>query len=99
MARKSDQPSNQSKVIGSLLIFLLLLNDKNFLSFDFIDLASSRKRRKGNSSNHQDPQPKNAVAILNELKKNLVYELESQEGEFSFFINTQYSRRNLIVFE
>lgn len=31
---------------------------------------------------NQEPQPKNAVAILNELKKNLVYELESQEGPF-----------------
>lgn len=47
-------------------------------------LASSRKRRKGNGSgsSNQEPQPKNAVAILNELKKNLVYELESQEGPY-----------------
>jgi dsRNA-specific ribonuclease len=44
--------------------------------------ASSRKRRKGSTNNQQDPQPKNAVAILNELKKNLVYELESQEGPY-----------------
>lgn len=47
-------------------------------------IASSRKRRKGNGSgsSSQEPQPKNAVAILNELKKNLVYELESQEGPY-----------------
>jgi dsRNA-specific ribonuclease len=47
-------------------------------------LASSRKRRKGSGSGcgNQEPQPKNAVAILNELKKNLVYELESQEGPY-----------------
>ncbi|CAH1718765.1 unnamed protein product [Chironomus riparius] len=44
--------------------------------------TSSRKRRKGSTNNQQDPQPKNAVAILNELKKNLVYELESQEGPY-----------------
>jgi dsRNA-specific ribonuclease len=46
--------------------------------------ASSRKRRKGNgpAAGPQEPQPKNAVAILNELKKNLVYELESQEGPY-----------------
>jgi hypothetical protein len=52
------------------------------LSLCFI--ASSRKRRKGNGSgsSSQEPQPKNAVAILNELKKNLVYDLESQEGPY-----------------
>lgn len=50
----------------------------------FFPIASSRKRRKGNGSgsSSQEPQPKNAVAILNELKKNLVYELESQEGPY-----------------
>jgi len=48
----------------------------------WIKIASSRKRRKGSTNNQQDPQPKNAVAILNELKKNLVYELESQEGPY-----------------
>lgn len=54
------------------------------LFFLFVLLASSRKRRKGNGSgsSNQEPQPKNAVAILNELKKNLVYELESQEGPY-----------------
>lgn len=53
-------------------------------SLRFFVLASSRKRRKGNGSgsSNQEPQPKNAVAILNELKKNLVYELESQEGPY-----------------
>lgn len=46
-------------------------------------IASPRKRRKGTGPpGSQDPQPKNAVAILNELKKNLVYELESQEGPY-----------------
>ncbi|CAO1393500.1 unnamed protein product [Diamesa hyperborea] len=46
--------------------------------------SSSRKRaRKGNSSSTaNEAQPKNSVAILNELKKNLVYELESQEGPY-----------------
>lgn len=61
-----------------------------FLSYSFLlnilllFLASARKRRKGNGSGscNQEPQPKNAVAILNELKKNLVYELESQEGPY-----------------
>lgn len=53
------------------------------LSLSSSYLASSRKRRKGNGpTGPQEPQPKNAVAILNELKKNLVYELESQEGPY-----------------
>lgn len=53
-------------------------------TFFFIVVASSRKRaRKGNSSSTaNEAQPKNSVAILNELKKNLVYELESQEGPY-----------------
>lgn len=59
--------------------FLLFLKQ-----FAIYFLASSRKRRKGNGSgsSNQEPQPKNAVAILNELKKNLVYELESQDGPY-----------------
>lgn len=74
---RNDMRNNQSRVSGLLLLLAHLLS---FLSSR---LASSRKRRKGNGTpGSQEPQPKNAVAILNELKKNLVYELESQEGPY-----------------
>ncbi|XP_058443451.1 double-stranded RNA-specific editase Adar isoform X4 [Malaya genurostris] len=50
--------------------------------------ATARKRRKlqqtqlkaGEPSAEQIPQTKNTVAVLNELKRNLVYNLESQTG-------------------
>ncbi|XP_055551700.1 double-stranded RNA-specific editase Adar isoform X5 [Wyeomyia smithii] len=50
--------------------------------------AAARKRRKlqqaqlkaGEPSAEQVPQTKNTVAVLNELKRNLVYNLESQTG-------------------
>lgn len=50
--------------------------------------AAARKRRKlqqaqlkaGEPAGEQVPQTKNTVAVLNELKRNLVYNLESQSG-------------------
>ena len=78
LQERKDLQSNQSKVSGCKSVCGIYI-------FPFVCLASSRKRRKGSGppgSNSQDPQPKNAVAILNELKKNLVYELESQEGPY-----------------
>lgn len=64
-----------------IFFFIKLIGEHTFF---FIVVASSRKRaRKGNSSSTaNEAQPKNSVAILNELKKNLVYELESQEGPY-----------------
>ena len=79
----------KSRSLSEIYIICLLIDFwvKNFGRFIslicYIILASSRKRRKGNGSGSSNQeQPKNAVAILNELKKNLVYQLENQEGPY-----------------
>jgi hypothetical protein len=73
--------TNIDSFFGSIAVVISVFF---FTCLSLCFIASSRKRRKGNGSgsSSQEPQPKNAVAILNELKKNLVYELESQEGPY-----------------
>lgn len=95
MKEKREKPTS-----ASFLIFIYV----RFCSALTPYLASSARKRRKNSTNVNDTQPKNTVAILNELKKNLVYELESQEGPYhapvftmSVTVSVNYSIIQLII--
>lgn len=52
----------------------------SFLFFFFKLISTGTPKKKARTSKERVPQPKNTVAMLNELRHGLVYKLESQSG-------------------